>query len=191
MTQRMTPGMPTLDSSRDDILAALYELFRRRGYDGVSISDISAETGLGKSSLYHHFPGGKEEMAAAVSDFAKANLKAGVLAALDGDRPLAVKVDEMLAATRRAYGGGEDPCFAAAMLLGAGPRATGASIIEGWIEALSQALQADGASKKAAGERASAALVEIQGGLIVSRATGDPGVFLRALKAARERLLSA
>ena len=33
---------------------------------GASLALIGAATGLGKGSLYHFFPGGKEEMAAAV-----------------------------------------------------------------------------------------------------------------------------
>ena len=49
-------------------LPALAELFRERGFDGASLSDIGERTGLGKGSLYHFFPGGKEEMATSVLD---------------------------------------------------------------------------------------------------------------------------
>ena len=52
--------------SREEIVLALFDLFRRAGYEGVSIGEISAATGLGRSSLYHYFPGGKADMAAAV-----------------------------------------------------------------------------------------------------------------------------
>lgn len=38
----------------------------RCGIEGASLARISAATGLGKGSLYHFFPGDKEEMAAAV-----------------------------------------------------------------------------------------------------------------------------
>ena len=51
---------------REDVLPLVAGVFRELGYDGTSISRITEKTGLGKSSLYHFFPGGKEEMAAAV-----------------------------------------------------------------------------------------------------------------------------
>jgi TetR/AcrR family transcriptional repressor of lmrAB and yxaGH operons len=49
--------------SRQTIVPELLELFRKFGYDGVTIARISEATGLGKASLYHHFPQGKEQMA--------------------------------------------------------------------------------------------------------------------------------
>src|SRR6478752_6301170 len=55
--------MPATLMSKPDLLARLMDLFREKGFDGASLSDISESTGLGKSSLYHHFPNGKEEIA--------------------------------------------------------------------------------------------------------------------------------
>jgi AcrR family transcriptional regulator len=43
--------------------------FNRRGFDGCSMQDISAATGLEKGSLYSHFAT-KEELAAAAFDHA-------------------------------------------------------------------------------------------------------------------------
>ena len=60
--------MPRVISERADALPALAEVFREHGFEGASLSLISERTGLGKGSLYHFFPGGKEEMAAAVLD---------------------------------------------------------------------------------------------------------------------------
>ena len=51
-------------TSRADVIQALIDVFRRCGYDGATLSSISEATGLGRASLYHHFPGGKQEMAA-------------------------------------------------------------------------------------------------------------------------------
>jgi AcrR family transcriptional regulator len=52
--------------SKSELLAKLTEVFRRSGYDGASMADLSKITGLSKASLYHHFPGGKAEMATTV-----------------------------------------------------------------------------------------------------------------------------
>ena len=48
--------------ARETYLPVLFRLFRHHGYDGVSLAKIAEATGLGKASLYHHFPGGKTEM---------------------------------------------------------------------------------------------------------------------------------
>src|SRR3954454_5676749 len=46
-----------------ELIAILDDVFRRRGYEGATLSELSRACNLGKASLYHHFPGGKEEMA--------------------------------------------------------------------------------------------------------------------------------
>ncbi len=47
-----------------ELITILDDVFRRRGYEGATLSVLSRACGLGKASLYHHFPGGKDEMAA-------------------------------------------------------------------------------------------------------------------------------
>ena len=42
-------------SARERILDAAEDLFARRGYAGVGMSEIAEAVGLGKSSLFHHF----------------------------------------------------------------------------------------------------------------------------------------
>lgn len=49
------------------ILEEAYRLFLTKGYEGVSISDISKAIGLTKGALYHHFLS-KEELFKAVID---------------------------------------------------------------------------------------------------------------------------
>src|SRR5262245_15951748 len=98
---------------RDAVVAQLFEMFRRSGFEGVSISDVSEATGLGKSSLYHHFPGGKADMAAAVLEFARMWLEAEVVAPLAAEGTRAVRIDRMLAALDTLYGGGSKPCLLA------------------------------------------------------------------------------
>ncbi len=55
--------MPAPLLPREEVLDRLAAAFRRDGYDGASIARLSAATGLGKASLYHYFPGGKQDMA--------------------------------------------------------------------------------------------------------------------------------
>ncbi|OYU77219.1 MAG: hypothetical protein CFE32_06805 [Alphaproteobacteria bacterium PA3] len=60
---------PTPMGSKERLVAAALSLFQAKGYHGVSISDILDATELPKGSLYHHFPGGKEELAIAAVGF--------------------------------------------------------------------------------------------------------------------------
>lgn len=55
--------------SKERLLGAALSLFQTRGYHGVALSDILDATGLPKGSLYHHFPGGKQELAIAAVGF--------------------------------------------------------------------------------------------------------------------------
>ncbi|BBY22113.1 TetR family transcriptional regulator [Mycobacterium stomatepiae] len=49
------------------MIAAARRLFRERGYFGTALSDVVAESSAPRGSLYFHFPGGKEELAAEVA----------------------------------------------------------------------------------------------------------------------------
>jgi len=50
--------------TKERILESSGELFRRQGYMGTGVKQILAEASAPFGSLYHHFPGGKEELGA-------------------------------------------------------------------------------------------------------------------------------
>src|SRR3954454_15754469 len=50
--------------TKDRLVEASAELFRRQGYSGTGIKQILAEASAPFGSLYHHFPGGKEQLGA-------------------------------------------------------------------------------------------------------------------------------
>lgn len=47
---------------RATILDEARRQFARRGFAKTSLSDIVAPLGVGKTAIYHHFPGGKQEL---------------------------------------------------------------------------------------------------------------------------------
>jgi TetR/AcrR family transcriptional regulator, lmrAB and yxaGH operons repressor len=55
-------------STKDRLIAAATRLFRQRGYDGTGLTEILADAGVPKGSLYHHFPDGKADLACAAAD---------------------------------------------------------------------------------------------------------------------------
>ncbi|WP_051335546.1 TetR/AcrR family transcriptional regulator [Methylocapsa acidiphila] len=189
----MTKDIPPSPSSRDEIILRLFELFRRAGYEGVSIGEISRATGLGKSSLYYHFPGGKADMAAAVVAFAKQWMDAHVFATLRGPGPLKDRVAAMLTAIGALYDGGAAPCLVASMMLSRGTSPSEADVgalIRDWIDAVATALRESGISANEAGERAAAAIITIEGALIVARATERLDIFRDAIERVRKILMA-
>jgi AcrR family transcriptional regulator len=52
--------------TRQRIITATNELFRRHGYNGTSLSQVSKAAPATIGSIYHFFPGGKEALAVAV-----------------------------------------------------------------------------------------------------------------------------
>ncbi len=53
-----------MTTTRDRILDSSAELFRRQGYAGTGVKQIVTDADAPFGSLYHFFPGGKEQLAA-------------------------------------------------------------------------------------------------------------------------------
>jgi AcrR family transcriptional regulator len=56
--------MQVVADTRTRLLTATNESFRRRGYNGTSLKHVTAAAHAPTGSLYHFFPGGKDELAA-------------------------------------------------------------------------------------------------------------------------------
>lgn len=64
------------ETSRARIVRAAIRLFQQRGYHGVGLSEILAQAHAPKGSLYHHFPGGKAQLAIAAVEAIAADYEA-------------------------------------------------------------------------------------------------------------------
>jgi len=178
-------------SGRADILPDLGEVFRAHGYEGTTLALITDATGLGKGSLYHFFPGGKEQMAAEVLAHIDAWFTEHIYAPLrDADDPGAGIV-AMFDAVDAYFRSGRRVCLVGVMALGASRDSFAAQVKDyfaAWIDALAAALRRRGDSNAMARRKAEQTVLEIQGALVLSRALDDLKVFARALAAARARL---
>lgn len=56
--------------SKNSILKAAARLFRRNGYAATGLNEITAASGAPKGSLYHYFPGGKDDLGASTVQMA-------------------------------------------------------------------------------------------------------------------------
>lgn len=179
-------------STRDGILTQLLEEFRTSGFDGVSLSRISKVTGLGKASLYHHFPGGKGEMALAVMALASGWLESEIFTVLEGDGDPFARLESVLVALQSFYQNGQKSCLLDVMPI------AGNTEVRASVKSLMHRLQAGferlaldaGVEPAAAKARADLALVRLQGGLVVARGLEDNAPFLDQIQALRTGFLA-
>jgi AcrR family transcriptional regulator len=69
---------------RERILDEAEQLFRRRGYNTVTMKDIANAVGIRQASLYYHFPS-KEQLFVAVSERMFERHRLGLQEAIDGN----------------------------------------------------------------------------------------------------------
>jgi len=162
--------------SKSALLAKLAEIFRRSGYDGASMADLSAATGLSKASLYHHFPGGKAEMAAMVMAEEGKRLQKLVLSPLANQENPVDALKNSLEGVALFYSGDVPQCLMNSILLGSGEaifRKEISAALSAWTSALVAASDAAGSDGTEASAWAAYALERIQGALIICRVTAN------------------
>lgn len=184
--------MPPALLSRAEVLERLLLVLRRCGYDGASLAELSKATGLGKSSLYHYFPAGKDDIVRAVLEHFESQLQKLVLIPLRTPGPARRRVEGMVRTLDDFYRGGREACVLGNLVLGTSRtrfRSRLRAIFDRWIDALAVALADGGLSKPAARARAEDAIMRIQGALILAGGMDDVSLFGRALKQLPDELL--
>lgn len=178
--------MPAALASKDEIIDRLFTVFRDRGFEGASLSDLSRATGLGKSSLYHYFPSGKEQMAEAVLKRSEDLINTAIVEAANGPEPLRVRVRKIVAAMEQFYGGGRTSCVLGQLAtaeIGSAARQNLRQAFEHWVEAIAKLAREAGLSPSRARSFGEDWVAQIQGALTMQAATGNLGPFQRTLKA--------
>jgi len=176
---------------RADMLPALAEVFREHGFDGASLSLISDRTGLGKGSLYHFFPGGKEEMAAVVLAEIDGWFNRYVFAPLREEVDSQGAIEQMLQAVEVYFMSGRRMCLVGVFAL-SDARDRFASQVRtyfvAWTKDLTDALMRAGHDAAIARELSEETVAGIQGALVLARALDDPTSFQRTVNRLRIRL---
>ncbi len=179
-------------AERADLLPKLAEVFRTHGYAGASLGAIGRATGLGKGSLYHFFPRGKEEMAEAVLAEIDAWFAVEVLGPLRHPGDPRQSIREMCRAVEAHQKAGKRVCAFALFALDDTREKFGPALrrhFQTWIEALARVLVVAGRGPAAARTEAVDAISLIQGAMVLARAADDPRVFAGALARIEARLL--
>lgn len=169
-----------------EIVDLLFVVFQDHGYEGASLADLSRATGLGKSSLYHHFPGGKEQMAEAVLEKGKAFMQTAVADVAKSSEPLKGRIRRIIAALDRLYAGGKNPCVLGRLAvseIGPAGRKLAHDIFAIWTDAVAHLARESGMSQVQSRRFAEEWVARVQGSLILYAANGDCTPFERAMAA--------
>jgi AcrR family transcriptional regulator len=177
----------------EELLSKLSTVFRDVGYNGASMQRLSEAAGLKKASLYHRFPGGKEQMACEVLIAAHDWLTHNILEPLRGEgspeariRAMAIKIDEF-------YEGGRQACLLnllSSARIEQGPfSGMIKAVFEAWIDAITAVLTDAKTDANTAQQRAERGLALLHGSLVLSRGMGTVRPFKTFIKTLRDELL--
>jgi AcrR family transcriptional regulator len=167
-----------MSATRDRIIDASAELFRRQGYSATGVKQIVTAAQAPFGSVYHHFPGGKEQLGA------EAIRKSGALYALLIPAVIDTAPD-LVTGVRNFFAGAaahlvetdyEDACPIATVALEISSssetmREACAEVFESWIEAGAERNEAAGITRERARELTIAMLAALEGAFVLARAT--------------------
>ncbi|WP_407444540.1 TetR/AcrR family transcriptional regulator [Rhodococcus sp. (in: high G+C Gram-positive bacteria)] len=96
----MTDGTDT----RTQIMAAFADQLAGTGYAGISLVGVAGTVGIRKPSIYHHFPGGKEDLYRAVAREFIGNLHLRIRKAVDTEGSLDDRLTALAVACSEHHG---------------------------------------------------------------------------------------
>ena len=186
--------MPRPDRSRAALVDSAATLFRRQGYAATGLNQILDEAGVKPGSLYHHFPRGKQQLAAQVVDTAGAGIEQLLRRFLSTGRSVADIVDRWIDLLVAGLAGDQrdgcpiEPIATESVNASPAVRQASARAFKGWCAAVDERLRSDGWSAAEAQQVAIAVISLIEGALILSRIAGDAAALSAAKPAARALL---
>ena len=184
-------GYAKSDETKRKLLSATGKLLRARGYAAAGLSAIARVSRVPKGSLYHHFPGGKAEVAgAAVARSGDAIVtRLRDLADRERDPVLAMRAfcdGYVKQLQESAFARG---CPLATVALEAAPHvdpvhAACSDAFDGIVALFAQRLAEHGMPSLAADDEALHTVAAIEGALVLAKAKRD----VRPLEVVRDRL---
>jgi AcrR family transcriptional regulator len=163
--------------TRERIVTRSAELFRRQGFAGTGVKQIVAEASAPFGSLYHFFPGGKEQLGEEVIRWS-----GGIYGLLidaffkPGEDPVAATGNFFAAAAVAVRESGyADACPIATVALEVSStnepmRQACADVFNGWFDSATERLVECGLSRKRSRALAISMIASLEGAFVLSRA---------------------
>ena len=158
------------------MIAAALRLLATRGLQGASLAEILELADAPRGSVYHHFPGGKDELISAAVELA-GRRSLDTLGGLDGQPP-AVVADRFFAAWRELlirsrFRAG---CSVLAVTVAADSHeliTRSGAVFDAWRDRLAELLSAGGMMSMDARRAATTLIAMSEGAVVMSRAAGS------------------
>ncbi|HET7122191.1 MAG TPA: TetR/AcrR family transcriptional regulator [Solirubrobacterales bacterium] len=163
---------------RDRLLDGAGRLLAERGYAGMELRDVAARGEAPRGSIYHHFPGGKAQLATEAAELDGVRVRTGIERSLleRGLKETLVMFGELFRRRSQA-----DPALigcpvaAAALARPEDPAlaAAATAAFESWENAIAAALEREGVDAERAATFAAMTISTVEGALIRARAAGS------------------
>ncbi|OHV05037.1 TetR/AcrR family transcriptional regulator [Mycobacterium talmoniae] len=158
------------------MIATAAEVLRERGAAGVTIDEVLARSGAPRGSVYHHFPGGKNQLLTEALHYAGDALTASIDRSADqGSRVLLAQFTEVW---ERLLQDSDFTAGCPVVAAAIGPAdeepqltAEAGKIFGHWRAALAQAFAADGFDEPDATSLAVTAIAALEGAVVLCRAS--------------------
>lgn len=182
--------------SRAKMIQSAALLFRENGYSGTGFRDVVAHSGAPRGSIYHHFPGGKEQLAADTVAWAADVIERRIQRATKGGDPIAA-LDMFVESWREIL---EDsgfqagcPVVAVAVEAHAGSAATtaAAEAFTRWQDLIAKSLLDAGVGRTEARRLGTLVIAGVEGAILLCRARRDIRPLRDVHRALEETLQSA
>lgn len=168
------------------LVEALLGVFQKHGYEEATLSRLSHVTGLKKSSLYHRFPAGKDDMVKAVLHHVRKQFQEHVIEPLlNRKESPEQRFIDMISVITAFYNSGKNNCLLNTLNLGE----TKTEIKEilncdykSWLLALIELGEELGMTHQEAVCKSKHFLIVVEGSLIIQRVTNDLDTFKNSLE---------
>lgn len=163
-------------------------LLQEKGYAAAGRAELLSDCGVSNGSLYHHFPGGMEELAEAALVASSDAVLQALREALEAAPTAGLGVCRFLGLAEAPEWNGcpVAPTALESPIISPRLRDVAATCFEQWESLLCDRLQLDGWPEKSAKKTASAVLALIEGAFLLYRVSND----LRHIAHAKEAALA-
>lgn len=193
------PPEPRRRDGRERLLEGAGRLLAEKGYAGMELRDVAERGSAPRGSIYHHFPGGKAQLAAEAAAADGRFIRKAIEDSL-AERGLRATLATFGAMFRRAAADHPErigcPVAAAALAQPEDPAlaAAATAAFQSWEAAIATALEGEGVEPDRAATFAALVVSTIEGALVRTRAAGDHAPLdaaIEGLEQALDGLLAA
>jgi AcrR family transcriptional regulator len=188
---------PAANATKELLIEQLLDVFIVNGFHGATLTELARATGLSKASLYHHFPGGKDEMIATLIRRTVAEAQMLAWRHLQSERSpqqaLAAFVDGFETYCKR----GERQCLLAVLCQAPLPEPEPGGVdlaglihaqMADWRTSLANVFALLGNKPKRAQRLADALMAQMYGALMCTKLHNDARFFTRQMKRVRKSI---